>query len=72
MPKNKGKRRELDCLVINELVAISDRDGLAFQTVRCPFLEGEPAFPGSAIFRESHIQIAVRDAACLLGIFRPT
>ncbi|MEW4569382.1 hypothetical protein AB1L88_16075 [Tautonia sp. JC769] len=72
MPKNKGKRRDLDCLIINELFAYADRDGMTFQSVRCPFLEGEPAFPGSAILQESHIQIAVRDPACIVGVFRPT
>src|SRR5262249_48631301 len=58
MPKNKGKRRDLDCLIINAFVKDAERKGLAFQTVRCPFLEGRPAFPGSAIRRESHIQVA--------------
>ena len=42
-----------------------------FQTVRCPFLEGTRAFPGSRILRESHVQIAFRDRSCILGIFRP-
>lgn len=71
MPRNKGKRRNLDCLVINELSDSSERKGIVFQTVRCPFLEGKPAFPGSGILRESHVQIAVRDKSCILGIFRP-
>lgn len=69
LPRNRGKRRDLDCLVINELF---DSDGKnRFQTVRCPFLEGDPIFPGSGIRRESHIQVAVRDPACILGVFRP-
>jgi hypothetical protein len=72
MPQNRGKRRELDQLVINELVARADTDIGAFQSVRCPFLEGKPAFPGSAILRESHIQIAVRDHGCIAGVFRPS
>lgn len=45
--------------------------GFRFRTVRCPFLEGESAFPGSRILKESHVQIAVRDTACILGVFRP-
>jgi hypothetical protein len=72
LPKNKGKRRDLDCLVINTLVEQSEEEGIHLQTVRCPFEEGEPAFPGSGIFRESHVQIAVRDNKCILGVFRPT
>jgi hypothetical protein len=71
LPQNRGKRRELDQLVINELVAQADAQIGAFQSVRCPFLEGEPAFPGSAILRESHIQIAVRDRDCIAGVYRP-
>ena len=42
-----------------------------FQTVRAAFEEGEPAFAGSMIRRETHIQIAVRDPRCILGVFRP-
>jgi hypothetical protein len=73
MPENKGKKRDLDCLVINAVFETSDIDGATkFQTVRSAFLEGDPAFPGSAILRESHIQLMVRDRACILGVFRPT
>jgi hypothetical protein len=74
LPTNKGKSRRLDCLVINELVKASEDNGMSFQTVRCPFLEGDPVFPGSGILKESHIQIAVRTTAlrtCILGVFRP-
>jgi hypothetical protein len=71
MPRNRGGRRDLDCLIVNELVETAEEDGLIFQTVRCPFLEGKPAFPGSGILRESHVQIAVRDKSCILGVFRP-
>ena len=70
LPKNREKRRELDCLVINSLI-LGQPEGEQFQTVRGPFLEGRPAFPGSQILRESHVQIAVRDRACILGVFRP-
>ena len=34
-------------------------------------LLGGPAFPGSGIEAESPIQIAVRDPACIIGVFRP-
>lgn len=72
LPVNKGPTedlggRYLDCRVINAcLQAFPD-----FQTVRGAFWEGEPAFPGARILRESHIQIAVRDHRCILGVFRP-
>lgn len=73
MPENRGKRHDLDCMVIDDLIASMEAGaGIRYQTVRSPFLEGEPAFPGSAILRESHIQIAVRDSQCIVGIFRPS
>jgi hypothetical protein len=73
IPENRGKRRDLDCAVINYLVEQTLREsGTVIQSVRAPFLEGEPVFPGSAILRESHVQVAVRDMSCILGIFRPT
>jgi hypothetical protein len=71
LPGNRGNRRDLDCLVLNSLI-LGQPEGERFQTVRCPFLEGSPAFPGSRILRESHVQLVVRDAACILGVFRPT
>jgi hypothetical protein len=70
LPRNRGKRRDLDCLVINSMI-LGQPEGERYQTVRCPFLEGRPAFPGSHILRESHVQIAVRDRVCILGVFRP-
>ena len=36
------------------------------------FHEGVPAFQGSGIHTKSHIQVAVRDPACILGYFKPT
>ena len=73
MPENRGPRRDLDCAVINFAVKqFEDRTGNRVQTVRGAFLEGEPLFPGSGILRESHVQLAVRDRSCILGVFRPT
>jgi hypothetical protein len=77
LPRNDGKTpdqklRRLDCEVINlYLQDLDDHASQRFQTVRAAFEEGEPAFPGSMIRQETHIQIAVRDQDCILGIFRP-
>jgi hypothetical protein len=76
LPKNEGKTpdralRRLDRLVLNAYLERLDTAGEHYQTVRAAFEEGEPAFPGSMIRRETHIQIAVRDARCVLGVFRP-
>jgi hypothetical protein len=77
LPANDGKTpdkklRRLDCLVLNlYLEYLDDQTREPFQTVRGAFEEGDPAFPGSMIKRETHIQIAVRDPRCILGVFRP-
>jgi hypothetical protein len=69
LPKNRKRRHDLDCLVINQSVLFMERlagqQGILFQSVRGVFEEGRPLFPGSAIRSESHIQIAVRDIQCL-------
>ena len=71
LPTNRGLRGDRDCLVINELVSASGELGIAFDTVRSAFLEGEPAFEGSRILRESHIQVSVLTTASIVGVFRP-
>lgn len=76
LPKNSGKTpdkelRRLDCAVLNLYLADSAANGKHYDTVRGGFIEGGPAFPGSAISKETHIQIAVRNPACILGVFRP-
>jgi hypothetical protein len=74
LPRNRGrerKQRELDCLVINTCVDELRQWSTEYDTVRGAFLEGEPVYPGAGFSRESHIQVAVRNAACILGVFRP-
>ncbi len=70
--------RPLDRMVINYVHTI--RESLAednevrfrpYQTVRAGFSEGEALFPGTSITRKQHIQIAVRDRACIKGYFLP-
>lgn len=79
LPKNSGKTpdkklRRLDCAVLNLYLEAQANDAdepQLFDTVRCGFVEGKPAFEGSGIYEQSHIQLAVRNPACLLGVFRP-
>jgi len=71
LPQNSGrelKNRKLDCLVINN---VHTTVSMHVQTVRGAFEEGDEAFPGAALKKETHIQVAVRDTHCILGIFRP-
>jgi hypothetical protein len=68
-PKNVRKRHELDYLVVEtyNLDFKATRAG-GFQTVRGCFPEGKPLYEGSKILRETHIQIAVRDARCIRDV----
>lgn len=75
LPQNRGregKLRELDCLVVNTCIDDLRASGTEYDTVRAAFLEGEPVYPTAGFSRESHIQVAVRNSACILGVFRPT
>jgi hypothetical protein len=63
--------RFLDCAYINWILDRLDTEGLSFQTVRGAFVEGGPCFPGTKLMTKTHIQIAVRDHSCILGLFRP-
>jgi hypothetical protein len=84
MPKNKdapGRGRNnkllrfLDCEVIRSLHAfqtgLASSSAESFDTVRSPFMEGGPAYPGSAFKDHTHTQIAVINPECILGVFRP-
>jgi hypothetical protein len=77
MPRNKGptpdrKARTLDCAVMNSLHKLRERQGLApYQSIRGPFLEGDPIYEGAGFRSHTHIQIAVRDTSCIKGYFRP-
>ncbi len=77
LPQNLGKTpdrklRKLDCLVLNlYLQYLDDHGPQPFQTVRGGFEEGDFAFLGSMIRQQTHVQIAVRDPGCVLGVFRP-
>ena len=80
VPENEGVRgdridfplRKRDCAVLNWVIPFAEAEQkIKFQTVRSVFQEGKSAFEGSAIRHKSHIQVAVRDPACVLGYFRP-
>lgn len=74
LPRNRGKEtkfRELDCAVINACISRLALHGQRVDTVRGAFLEGRPIFRGTTISAETHIQIAVRNVDCILGVFRP-
>lgn len=80
LPQNKpsyendidSTKRFLDCAVLNWVLELKEKeDGVQFDSVRCLFSEGKPAFDGSLIMAKSHIQIAVREPLTIVGYFKP-
>lgn len=80
MPENKMGhkhdedllKRHLDCAVIETLHGLRQEKGLdSYETVRSPFWEGPRLYPHAGFCKETHIQICVRDTACIKGYFRP-
>ena len=64
--------RPLDCAVIRNLHRIMKEIGQRpFDSVYGYFQEGKDAFPGGGIKEKSHIQICVRNTACIKGYFLP-
>lgn len=73
LPKNSKDqlRRNLDCRVIEHVIAGRAENGLALpDTVRGVFTEGGPIYPGSGFLEKTHIQISVRNPGCIKGVFR--
>ena len=70
--------RRLDCAVINLGLGAADKEArsehraFGFDTVRGVFEEGPAAFPGAGVREKSHVQVSVRNPACILGVFRPS
>jgi len=81
LPVNKPGRgstsdillRYRDCAVLNWYMTLLDNQHgrTYYQTVRGAFVEGSPAFDGSAIHAKTHVRIAVRDPNCIVGYFKP-
>ena len=66
LPRQTSGAHRLDRAVINYAVAQLQSSGTTIHSVRSCFAEGQPIFPDSAIFDQTHIQICVRDQlACI-------
>lgn len=64
-------RRFLDRAVIEHLHEIRKSKELpAVDTVRGLFLEGSQIYAGAGFFEKTHVQICVRNLACIHGVFR--
>jgi hypothetical protein len=77
LPVNAGATpdmaaRRLDCAVINALHRLRvEKNKQPYDSIRAPFLEGEPIYEGAGFRSHTHIQICVCDVACIKGYFRP-
>ena len=78
VPLNRGPDEDrggrfFDCALINWwLPMVEASEGRRIQTVRCGFVEGDRIHANAGIRARSHVQIAVRDPRCIVGVFRPT
>jgi hypothetical protein len=80
-PKNFGgddrRARYLDCAVINFLhQKIEEKeppfnDLTPFDSVRAMFPEGKPLYPDAGFRKHNHLQICIRNADCIKGLFVP-
>lgn len=65
-------QRYLDCAVIETLHGLNEvNEAPAYDTVRGVFEEGPALYPNSGFREKNHIQICVRNNACIRGYFRP-
>jgi hypothetical protein len=64
--------RKLDYAVIRLLHRTREEQGeLSFDTVRAAFFEGERLYDNAGFAAKNHIQVCVRNPACIKGYFRP-
>ncbi len=80
MPINKPLRdardllhRNLDCAVIEHLHYFEEnvRKKTSYDTVRGVFWEVQDLYPNAGFKEKNHIQICVRNVACIKGYFIP-
>ncbi len=76
LPENKfGKdrlKRELDCFLINSLVAKQKEENPenAYDSVRGVFFEGNELYPTAGFREKDHIQIAILNPNCIKAFFK--
>ena len=64
--------RYLDCAVMENLHEYRQRsDAAPFDSVRGAFWEGRPLYPTAGFRERNHIQLCIRNPACIKGYFRP-
>ena len=72
MPKNNDANRRLDCAVFKHLhKSREDKPELAYDTIRCPFVEGDPIYPDANFSTRLHVEICVFNINMIKGYFLP-
>lgn len=81
LPQNTGgedrRARYLDCAVINYLHQMIKQGDAAvhglspFDSVRAMFPEGDELYPGAGFRKQNHVQVCIRNADCIKGLFIP-
>lgn len=73
LPENTGRdfyRRNLDCFLINALVAQEKSQGTEYDSVRGVFFEGNELYKNAGFREKNHIQISVINPNCIKGYFK--
>ncbi|HET7229515.1 MAG TPA: hypothetical protein VFJ16_05900 [Longimicrobium sp.] len=70
VPRQTFGAHRLDREVINHAAHVVGAEGIAVRSVRAAFIEGEPLFPGSALWSRAHVQIAVRNQDAIVRLWR--
>lgn len=68
VPSNRRGANRLDRLIIDRFCELYQTRGEHFDTVRGCFGEGDPIFDRSKLLSHTHVQIAVRNQACIVGL----
>ena len=73
LPENTGRdfyKRNLDCFLINYLVAQEKASGIEYDSVRGVFFEGNELYKNAGFREKNHIQISVINPNCIKGYFK--
>jgi hypothetical protein len=70
VPRQATGAHRLDRAVINHAAGLLEKTGMPVRSVRASFREGDPLYPGSALYDRAHVQICVRDPSAIIRAWR--
>jgi hypothetical protein len=70
VPRQGSGAHRLDRAVINHAAGLLEETGMPVRSVRASFREGDPLYPGSALYDRAHVQICVRDPSAIIRAWR--